>query len=149
VVEDENHFLFTTPEPTGLKNGDKFGWAGEGRMPMANGHEMDIRPSTFAALMEQPPPEGGVVPDDPPGIVRIANGILPWKEGGRALDYFGRTIKPKVDQGGEMIWWERADGGRVFNAGAIGSGWVLGVDERWAKVVRNVLARFGVSRGKP
>jgi hypothetical protein len=92
----------TLPEPTGLKNGDKFGWAGEGQMPLANGHEMDIRPSTFAALREQPPPGGGMVPDDPPGIVRIANGIVPWKEGGKALDYFGRAITPKTDPGGVM-----------------------------------------------
>ena len=45
-----------------------------------------------------------------------------------------------------MIYWERPDGGRVFNAGAIGSGWVLHADERWAAVMRNVLAHFGVTK---
>lgn len=147
VVEDANHFLFTTPEQSGLKNGDKFGWS-EGKMPMANGHEMDIRPSTFAALQEAPSPEGGVVPSDPPGMVRIANGILPWGEGGTPMDYFFRKITPKTEQGGEMIYWERPEGGRVFNAGAIGSGWVLHADPRWAAVMRNALAYFGVPKPK-
>jgi hypothetical protein len=146
IVEDADHFLFTKPEASGLKKGDKFGWAGEGRMPMANGHEIDIRPSTFAALQQQPTPDGAVLPTDPAGMVRIANGIIPWKEGGAAFDYFSRPIKPKTDQGGEMIYWERADGGRVFNAGSIGSGWVLHADPRWAAVMRNVLAHFGVVR---
>jgi hypothetical protein len=146
VVDDASHFLFNTPEPSGLKAGDKFGWAGEGKMPMANGHEMDIRPSTFAALQQEPSPEGGVPPQDPAGMVRIANGILPWKQGGKAMDYFFRTIQPKNDQGAEMIYWERPDGGRVFNAGAIGSGWVLHVDPRWSTVMRNVLAHFGVPK---
>lgn len=145
VVEDASHFLFNTPEKSGLKNGDQFGWA-DGQMPMANGHEMDIRPSTFAALQVEASPEGGVVPTDPSGIVRIANGVLPWGEGGTAMDYFFRRLKPKTDQGAEMIYWERAEGGRVFNAGAIGSGWVLHADERWAAVVRNALAHFGVRK---
>lgn len=148
VVEDDTHAFFNTPERSGLKNGDKFAWSTNGKFAMANGHETDIRPSTFAALQEEPSPEGGVVPPDPPGIMRLANGILPWKEGGQAMDYFFRVIKPKTDQGGEMIYWERADGGRVFNAGAIGSGWALHADQRWAAVVRNVLHHFGVPRPK-
>jgi N,N-dimethylformamidase len=145
-VESEDHFLFNTPEESGLKNGDTFGGGAEGKFSMANGHEVDIRPSTFAALQVEPSPEGGVVPPDPAGITRIANGILPWSEGGQAMDYFFRVIKPKTDQGGEMIYWERADGGRVFNAGAIGSGWALHADPRWATVVRNALHHFGVPR---
>ncbi len=148
VVDDATHFLFNKPEPSGLKNGDKFGWAGDGQMPMANGHEMDIRPSTFAALQEEPTPEGAVMPKDPVGMVRIANGILPWAQGGKAMDYFFRPIKPKTDQGAEMIYWERPDGGRVFNAGAIGSGWLLHYDPRWATVMRNILAHFGVTKSK-
>lgn len=146
VVDNSAHPFFNTPELSGLKNGDSFGWAGPGLMPMANGHEMDIRPSTFAALQQEPSPVGAVVPQDPPGMVRIANGVLPWKEGGQAMDYFFRVIKPKWDQGAEMIYWERPEGGKVFNAGAIGSGWVLHSDPRWATVVRNVLHHFGVTR---
>ncbi|MBM3844955.1 MAG: LamG domain-containing protein [Verrucomicrobia bacterium] len=146
LVERADHFLFHHPEKSGLKAGDAFGWAGEGRMPMANGHEVDIRLSTFAALQSEPSPEGGIVPPDPKGIVRIANGVLPWKEGGHAMDYFFRQIQPKTYQGGEMIWWERPGGGRVFNAGAIGSGWLLHLDPKWAAVMRNVLHHFGVRK---
>jgi hypothetical protein len=146
VVERADHFLFTTPEQSGLRVGDRFGEAGDGKMPMSNVHEMDIRPSTFAAIQELPTPEGAVLPQDPPGMVRIANGVVPWREGGLATDYFFRTITPKTDQGAEMIYWERPTGGRVFNAGAIGAGWALHGDERWATVVRNVLHHFGVPR---
>lgn len=146
VVDDESHFLYQTPEKTGLKTGEHFGWAGEGLMPMANGHEMDIRPSTFAAIQEQPTPEGAVIPPDGQGMARIANGILPWKEGGKPMDYFFRQVTPKTDQGAEMIYWERPDGGRVFNAGAIGSGWLLNFDQKWATLFRNVLSHFGVER---
>jgi hypothetical protein len=147
VVERADHFLLTTPEASGLRQGDRFCEAGGGKMPMANGHEFDIRPSTFAAMQEQPTPEGAVLPTDPAGMVRIANGIVYWREGGLAVDYFFRTITPKSDQGGEMIYWERPAGGRVFNAAAIATGWTLHVDPRWATVLRNVLHHFGVPRG--
>jgi hypothetical protein len=81
---------------------------------ISNCHEFDIRPSTFACLQEQPSPAGGVVPADPSGITLLANGQVYWKKGGSAFDYFSRQISPKTDQGGEMIYWERPQGGRVF-----------------------------------
>lgn len=146
VVDDDRHFLFQKPEATGLKSGEKFGWAGEGLMPMANGHEMDIRPSTFLAMQQEPTPDGASIPNDGVGITRIANGIMPWKEGGKPMDYFFRQILPKTDQGAEMIYWERSDGGIVFNAGSIASGWLLHYDPKWATLFRNVLAKFGVTR---
>ena len=145
VVEEPNHPLFKEPEDLALKRGEKFG-AGPDGIRIANAHEFDIRPSTFARLQEAPPPEGGVVPPDPKGITLLANGEVYWKKGGSAFDYFGRKISPQTDQGGEMIYWERPGGGRVFNAGAIGSGWVLGVDPKMAGLLRNVLAKFGVTR---
>ena len=118
------------PETLDLKAGDRIGQAAEGKLPMANGHEFDVRPSTLAALQEQPPPAGTQVPPDPPNMHRLANGIIPWKKGGAAFDYFFRPIKPKTDQGGEMIYWERPEGGRVFNAGTIGFGWALLADSK-------------------
>ena len=147
LVENPDHFLFNQPEAVGLKKGDAIGQAPTGVMK-ANAHEFDIRPSTFAKLQEQPSPAGGVVPNDPIGVQLLANGQVYWKNGGSAFDYFFRPISPKVDQGGEMIYWERPTGGKVFNAGAIGSGWVLHADERWAKVMRNVLAHFGVPKNR-
>jgi hypothetical protein len=147
VVENPDHFLFKTPEKLGLKKGDTFGQSADGSR-VAGGHEFDIRPSTFVRLQEQPSPEGGVVPADPPGIQLLANGQVFWKQGGSAFDYFFRKTSPKTDQGGEMIYWERPKGGRVFNAGTIASGWVLSVDSKMAALLRNVLAHFGVTRNR-
>jgi N,N-dimethylformamidase len=45
-----------------------------------------------------------------------------------------------------MIYWERADGGWVFNAGAIGAAWALDADAKWSTLLRNVLHHFGVDR---
>ena len=145
LVEDNRHFLFTHPEDLGLAKGQAFGLAGDG-IRFANAHEFDIRPSTFARLQEQPSPPGGVVPPDPAGMVLLANGQVYWKKGGSAFDYFARRVTPKTDQGGEMIFWERPEGGRVFNAATIGSGWVLAADPKMAGLLRNVLAHFGVKR---
>ncbi|MEW6305185.1 MAG: LamG domain-containing protein [Verrucomicrobiota bacterium] len=144
IAEEVDHFLFHMPEETGLKRGDRFGEAPGGKMPMANGHEFDVRPSTLAKLQEQPDPEGAHVPPDPAGILRLANGIIPWAKGGAPFDYYFRPIKPKIDQGGEMIFWVRPEGGKVFNAGTIGAGWALFADPRWQTLLRNVLAHFGV-----
>lgn len=146
IAEGCDHAVFHSPEETGLKPGDKFGWRGEGRTPMANGHEFDVRLSTLASLAAGPIPAGAVMPTDPPGIQRLANGVIPWKAGGSAFDYFFRPIRPATDQGGEMIWWERPDGGVVFNAGSIGAGWALHADPRWAALLRNVLHHFGVAK---
>jgi hypothetical protein len=148
IAERTDHPFFCTPEPTGIKPGDKFAWAGQGKVPMASGHEFDVRVSTLAAMQEKRTPDGAELPADPPGIVRIANGVIPWVKGGTAYDYFFRSIKPATDQGGEMIDWKRPDGGRVFNAASIGSGWALHADPRWGTLLRNVLHHFGVPRQK-
>lgn len=148
IAEAVDHPVFHTPEETGLKPGDRFGWTGRAdQTPTANGHEFDIRLSTLARLAAGPVPPGAVMPDDPPGIRRLANGVIPWQHGGAAFDYFFRPIKPADEQGGEMIWWERPDGGIVFNAGSIGAGWALHADPKWAALLRNVLHHFGVGRG--
>jgi len=146
IAEATDHPIFHQPEETGLKPGDRFGWAGPGTTPMANGHEFDVRLSTLAAMAAGPVPPGAVMPSDPPGIQRLANGVIPWQQGGSAFDYFFRPIQPTTEQGGEMIWWERKDGGTVFNAGTIGAGWALHADPRWGTLLRNVLHRFGVNR---
>ncbi|MBI5775148.1 MAG: LamG domain-containing protein [Verrucomicrobia bacterium] len=148
LVEDPGHFLFHTPEKLGLKKGDSFGQSADGAR-VAGGHEFDIRPSTFARLQEEPSPAGGVVPNDPPGIRLLANGQVFWKNGGTAFDYFFRKIAPKTDQGGELIYWERPAGGRVFNAATIASGWVLAVDPKMSGLLRNVLHHFGATRNRP
>jgi hypothetical protein len=145
-VDQADHFLFHKPEETGLKAGDEFGQGPGGALPRANGHEVDIRMSTFAALQQEPTPAGASAPDDPPGMTRIANGITRWDVSGTAFDYFFRVIKPKTPQGAEMIYWERPDGGRVFNAGAIASGWAIHSDPKFQTLMRNVFAHFGVPK---
>ena len=87
-------------------------------------------------------PAGGELPEEPAGIVTLANGILP-KNGG--LDYFTRRIT--FDDGivANMIYWERLRGGRVFHAGSLGAGWGLSADPKFQALLRNVLHHFGVS----
>lgn len=146
VATGTGHFLFHHPEETGLQPGDRFGQGPDGGLPLANGHEFDLRLSTLAALQELPNPPGASMPGDPAGMTSLANGIIPWSEGGSAFDYFFRPIRPKTDQGGEMIYWERPEGGRVFNAGSIGSGWAMASDPKFQALLRNVLTHFGVPR---
>lgn len=144
VVEDPDHPFFRKPHDLKLQRGDRIGAAGPGRTPAANGHEFDVRLSTLARLQQQPPPPGGSVPPDPPGIRLLANGTVFWKEGGAAFDYFFRPVQPQSDQGGEMIYWERPEGGRVFSAGCIGFVWAMLADERLQLLLRNVLDHFGI-----
>ena len=144
LVDQPDHFLFNHPEPVGLKNGDAIGQSPDGRLPRANGHEFDVRLSTLATLQELPPPAGASLPPEPAGITRLANGVVAWKKDGTAFDYFIRFIKPRTNQGGEMIYWERPEGGRVFNAGSIGSGWALLADPKFQRLLSNVLHHFGV-----
>ena len=61
------------------------------------------------------------------------------------LDYFSNVTESLDGLSAEMIYWERPQGGRVFNAGAVGASWVLGVDPCFEGVLRNVLHHFGVS----
>jgi N,N-dimethylformamidase len=144
IVHQPEHFLFHRPEKAGIKAGDAIGLGPDGGLPRANGHEIDVRLSSLAALQDKPTPQGATLPSDPQGITRLANGIITWKKGGAAFDYFFRPVKPKTDQGGEMIYWERADGGRVFNTGSIGTGWALLADTKLQTLLRNVLHHFGV-----
>ena len=85
------------------------------------------------------------MPEDPPGMVRLANGTIDWRHGGDAFDYFIRHKKPSTPQGAEMIYWQRAEGGRVFNAGSIGAGAGLYVDPKFQALMRNVLHHFGIA----
>ena len=146
VAGNTDHFLFNTPEKVNLKRGDKFGMRSDG-FSLANGHEFDIRLSALSDLQELPSPAGATVPKDPPGkMIHLADGITPWSRGGSAFDYFFRPIRPKSEQGAEMIYWERAEGGKVFNAGSINAGWGMFYDAQFQALMRNVLFHFGVTK---
>jgi hypothetical protein len=91
IAGDSDQPRFHHPEETGIRPGDRFGQGPDGALPLANGHEFDLRLSTLARLQELPNPPGTSVPPDPEGMVALANGVIPWAEGGSAFDYFFRT----------------------------------------------------------
>jgi hypothetical protein len=57
-------------------------------------------------------------------------------------DYFLDNVA-EVDPVAELIYWQRPDGGRVFNGGAIGNGVALYYkDPVFTGLMKNVLANF-------
>ena len=141
-VVNPGHFLFQTPEAVGLREGDTFGEAPEGGPPLVGGHESDVRPSLIRAITKQGP--GSVpVPDDPPGIVPLAQVLDASRRG---IDYFGRWEPLEHGVFAEMAYWERPNGGKVFHTGCIAGGWALSADPRMQTLTRNALHHFGVPR---
>lgn len=137
-----DHFLFRTPEPVGLRAGDTFGQAPDGRPPRVGGHESDVRPSLIQAITKENP-EALPVPGDPEGIVPLAQVVA---EGRRGIDYFGRWEPLEHGVYAEMTYWERPQGGRVFHTGCIAGGWALSADPKMQALMRNALHHFGVRR---
>lgn len=151
-VSDADHFLFRKPHQLGLSVGDPLGSAPNGGLPELIGHEGDVRVSTLAKVMLQPPLPGGTAPtEDPAGITLLAEGIVEWDKvsEGAPYDYYQRAaVAPpeRVATGvsGEMIYWERPDGGRVFHAGSVSAGRGFRNDPKFGLLIQNVLAHFGV-----
>ena len=139
-VDAPEHFLFNQPEPVGLEKGETFGGAPGGGLPRAVGHECDVRMAMFRELTTEIP-LGATLPEAPTGIVTIANGVLPRYSG---FDYFLRPVRLEDAVVAHIIYWERPQGGRVFHAGSLGSGWGLSADPKFQALIRNVLAHFGV-----
>lgn len=146
VVAPE-HPLFQGPYPVGLGQGGRFGQAPDGCLPRAIGHEWDLTLATMQR-MTRAVPAGASYPPGQEGIEVIAHGIRP--RAGRMdayLDWFGNMTASLDGLSAEMIYWERPEGGRVFNAGAVAAAWVLPVDVYLGRLLRNVLYRFGVTGG--
>jgi hypothetical protein len=140
-VTDAAHFLFQTPVPVGVTNGDILGLAVDGTYPKAVGHEWDVRVSLLGAP-GTPPAGAPTPPSDPSDATVLASAGLP--SGQVAFwDYYGRD---GTSQGtiSEIVYWVRPEGGRVFYAGSIATGWTLGADPRLATLLGNVLHQFGV-----
>jgi hypothetical protein len=141
-VEQPDHFLFHKPEEVGLAPGDTFGAAPDGGVPRAVGHEWDVRLPLLAGITRNPPP-GVTIPDEPTGILTLASGLCPTPT---AFDYYFRPVKLPDNVVAHLIYWERPEGGRVFNAGSIGAGWGLSADPKLQTLLRNVLHHCGVPR---
>ncbi len=138
------HVLFTQPNALGLTDGSTFGHAPGGGLPRAIGHEWDLSVATLCR-MTHAIPAGARLPEPQRGIEVIAQGFR--SKPGRLdayLDWFSNATESLDGLSAEMIYWERPQGGRVFNAGAVGASWVLGVDPCFEGVLRNVLHHFGV-----
>jgi hypothetical protein len=143
-VKEPEHFLFKGPLPTGLAKGSSFGHGPGGSLPRAVGHEWDLSIRTLRRMTGTPPADGEL-PADASGIVVLAEGVR--RVPGRMdayLDFFERPTASLDGLSAEMIYWERPQGGRVFNAGAVCASWVLHADTAFAALLSNVLAHFGV-----
>jgi len=141
-VETPDHFLYREPEPVGLAKDDTFGHAADGGLPRAVGHEWDVRVSRLVGITGRVP-AGADLPAEPAGIVTLARGVRAARH---ALDYFTAGSASADGTVADMIYWERAEGGKVFHAGAIGAGWALSADPKLQTLMRNVLHHFGISR---
>jgi len=116
--------------------------------PNTVGHESDVRVATLETLRATAAyglPDGATAPIEPPGITTLATGsgaVVCCDD----FDYFLDNLDPNngpENPDAEIIYWERPDGGRVFNAGAIGNGIALYYnDPVFVGLVRNVLKDF-------
>ncbi len=143
-VQHADHFLFHQPEEVGLAAGEPFGGAPDGGLPRAVGHEPDVRLSLLRQLTTDVPP-GATLPDEPGGIVTLADGKQP---AAAAFDYYFRPARLVDGVACHMIYWERPQGGRVFHSGSLGAGWGLSADPKFQTLLRNVLFHFGVKPAK-
>jgi hypothetical protein len=97
---------------------------------------------------------------DGPAVSGYEMDGLPEAQGMPALDPKGLTVLGHADHGprfvahwgadrgygADLIYWERPDGGRVFNPGATNYAGALAVDPGIGALTRNVLHHMGVSR---
>lgn len=148
-VKQAEHFLFHSPVPTGLVAGASFGHAPGGGWPRAVGHEWDLTVRTLRRMTSNLP-DDVALPEDGTGIVVLADGMrrVPGTMDAY-LDYLERPTASIDGLSAEMIYWERPQGGRIFNAGAVGACWVLHVDSAFATLIGNVLAHFGIPLPAP
>lgn len=143
-VETPDHFLFHEPRALGLQPGQTFGHGINGELPRAIGHEWDLTVKTLKKMTLEVP-DGEELPPDHENIQVIAHGVR--KESGSMdayLDFFNKNTPSLDGLSCEMIYWERPEGGRVFNAGAVGANWVLGSDPVFEQLLCNVLHHFGI-----
>lgn len=143
---EAEHFLLASPHKVRLSSKNTFGHGQDGALPRAIGHEWDLTLATMRR-MGGGSPLGATMPEEQVGIQIIARGVRNVRgELDAYLDYFVRDVEPIDDVCCEMIYWERPEGGRVFNAGAVGASWVINSDEAFSDLIKNVLHYFDISK---
>lgn len=139
TVNEPGHFLFNHPNKTGLNQGASFGYFnGTGMV----GHEYDVRPSILVKATKEMPASFANVAD-PPGITVLASCYSDRK----IIDFRGLENLSSENPSGvisEIIYWERPEGGRVFNVGTVAGPWGLYYDPKVGQLVANVLHHFGI-----
>jgi hypothetical protein len=149
-VKTPNHFLW---HGLGVADGKPFA-------QNTVGHECDVRVATLEAFRNREVdangnplpgfgvPPGATAPVEPLGITTLALAtVAPTPVGietDNLDDYFLQPlpIDPTKDPVAEVIYWQRPNGGRVFNGGAVANGFALSNDAVFAGLVRNVLRNF-------
>ena len=103
-----------------------------------------MRLSTLLRATKNPVLKGLV---EPKGIVTIASS----QSKRNILDFNAESHRQRVGDEqtiAEIIYWERAQGGRVFHTGSIATAWAMYHDESLSNLVRNVLHHFKVKPKK-
>lgn len=132
AVKEPSHPFFTTPETTSAAVGTL----------LAGGevyHEYDVRLSTIPAGAPKPTP----TPPEPRLLAQASPEPIVPDIQDAYWDYHVNVAPRGVLS--EMIDWERAAGGRVFAAGAIGVSGKLASSPKLGSLLRNVLHHFGLS----
>jgi N,N-dimethylformamidase len=148
-VANPEHVLFTRPRRVELGRDGLLGGA-DSVSTNPHGHEVDARLTTIRSIQTEPVPPGTTYPspEAQDGIELLAEGRFRRPDLGITLtDYFGRRVEFSDEVGGEMIWWERPAGGRVFNAGTIGFGWALSTNVDLQHLFQNVLFHLDIHPG--
>ena len=135
-VTAPDHFLFHQPNPVTLQMGGSLGIG-------CIGHETDLRLSRLLKSRKVPPTEP---PVEPEGIVTLAEGFN--KQGApepdTQFDYYSRPNSFPENLISEIIYWERPNGGKVFNVGSVGAAWPLLKEEAYSNLLKNVLFNFAI-----
>jgi hypothetical protein len=124
VVDRADHFLFNVPEADRAQKRRRVRAFGR-RQAARRQRPRNRHPAVDAPESSGRKPAPVPVPDEPAGITTLATGRIPWKIPGKEQVYSGESLtfscagSTGAPAGAEMIYWERAGGGKVFNAGAI------------------------------
>jgi hypothetical protein len=121
-----DHFLMRDPEPVPLESGNLIGTRSHDG-PAVSGYEVDGLPEAQ-----------GMPALDAKGLTVLGHA----DHGPRFVAHWGSD----PGYGADLIYWERPNGGRVFNSGATNYPGALAVDPGIQVLTRNVLYHMNVDR---